>query len=38
MTEWVVGDAGLDISPEETAGLLRAALGRATQLAAADAA
>jgi threonine aldolase len=36
MAEWVVGDAGLDIAPEEAAGLLRAVLGRAAELAAAD--
>ncbi len=35
MAEWVVGDAGLDVSPEETAGLLRAVLGRAAELASA---
>jgi threonine aldolase len=29
VTEWVVGDAGLDVSPEETAGLLREVLRRA---------
>ena len=29
MAEWVVGDAGLDVSPEETAGLLRCVLDRA---------
>jgi hypothetical protein len=27
-TEWVVGDAGLDVPPEETAGLLREVLRR----------
>jgi hypothetical protein len=29
MTEWVVGDAGLDVPVEETAGLLREVLRRA---------
>jgi threonine aldolase len=35
MTEWVVGDASLDVAPGETAELLRRVLGRAADLAAA---
>jgi threonine aldolase len=31
MTEWVVGDAGLDVPADETAGLLRAVLQRASR-------
>lgn len=33
MAEWVVGDAGLDVSPGETAELLGAALRRAAEIA-----
>lgn len=32
MTEWVVGDAGLDVSPAETTSLLRSVLARAWDL------
>lgn len=36
MAEWVVGDAGLNVTPDETAELLRRVLQRAAELAAAE--